>query len=93
MIPRGAASGAPIRPGNAGRGMFREPGLWNVDLSVSKYVPIHESLKMQIRADLFNALNHTNLSGLRTSLNDNFFGQLLNTRGARIIQVGASLSF
>ena len=93
MIPRAATSGAPIRPGNAGRGSFREPGLWNLDLSVSKYVPIHEGVRMQIRADMFNALNHTNLSGLRTSLNDSFFGQLLNTRGARIIQAGASLSF
>ena len=93
LIPRAATSGAPIRPGNAGRGSFREPGLWNLDLSVSKYVPIHEGVRMQIRADMFNALNHTNLSGLRTSLNDSFFGQLLNTRGARIIQVGASLSF
>jgi hypothetical protein len=62
-------------------------------LSVSKYVPIHERVRMQIRADMFNALNHTNLTGLRTSRNDSFFGQLLNTRGARIIQVGASLSF
>ena len=56
-------------------------------------MPIHEGVRMQIRADMFNALNHTNLSGLRTNLNDSFFGQLLNTRGARIIQVGASLSF
>ncbi|PYS48343.1 MAG: hypothetical protein DMG13_25710, partial [Acidobacteria bacterium] len=93
LIPRAATSGAPIRPGNAGRGSFREPGLWNLDLSVSKYVPIHEGVRMQIRADMFNALNHTNLSGLRTNLNDSFFGQLLNTRGARIIQAGASLSF
>jgi len=93
LIPRGAASGAPIRPGNAGRGSFREPGLWNLDFSLSKYVPIHEGFRMQIRADFVNALNHTNLTGLRTNLNDSFFGQLLNTRGARIIQVGASLSF
>jgi len=93
LIPRAAASGAPIRPGNAGRGSFRVPGLWNLDLSVSKYVPIHERVRMQIRADMFNALNHTNLSGLRTNRNDAFFGQLLSTRGARIIQGGASLSF
>ena len=56
-------------------------------------VAIDEHLRMQIRADLFNAFNHTNLSGLRTSLNDRFFGQLLSTRGARVIQMGATLSF
>jgi outer membrane receptor protein involved in Fe transport len=92
-IPSAAASGAPIRPGNAGRGSFRGPGLWNLDLSVSKYVPIHERVRMQIRADMFNALNHTNLSGLITDRNNAFFGQLLSTQGARIIQGGASLSF
>src|SRR5262249_9568182 len=93
LIPRAQASGAPIRPGNAGRCSVREPGLWNLDLSVSKYVPIHERVRMQFRADMFNALNHTNLTGLITNRNDAFFGQLLSTRGARIIQGGASLSF
>jgi len=48
---------------------------------------------MQIRADLFNAFNHTNLSGLRTSVNDRFFGRLLSTRGAREIQVGLRIDF
>jgi hypothetical protein len=93
LIPRSEASGAPIRPGNAGRGAFREPGLWNLDWSLTKYVPIRESVKLQIRADMFNAFNHTNLSGLRTNRNDRFFGQLLSTRGARIIQVDASITF
>jgi hypothetical protein len=46
-----------------------------------------------IRADMFNALNHTNLSGLRTSINDPFFGQLLSTLGARVVQFNARLSF
>jgi len=47
-------------------------------------MPITETSKIQIRADLFNSLNDTNLNGLRTSLNDAFFGQLLSTAGARV---------
>ena len=93
LIPRSIASGAPIRPGNVGRGEFRAPGLWNLDFSVAKSIPIRERARLQVRADMFNALNHTNLSGLRTSLNDAFFGQLLSTQGARVIQVGANLNF
>jgi hypothetical protein len=93
LIPRAAASGAPVRPGSAGRGAFREPGLWNLDFSLAKHVSIREGVRVQIRADMFNAFNHTNLSGLRTNRNDGFFGQLLSTRGARVIQVGASLTF
>ncbi len=95
LIPVSSASGAPIRPGNVGRGSLREPGMWNLDFSFAKSVPIpvREAVRLQVRADMFNALNHTNLSGLRTSLNDRFFGELLSTRGARVIQVGASLTF
>jgi len=46
-----------------------------------------------VRTDMFNSLNHTNLTGLRTSVNDPFFGQLLNTAGARVIQLNARLTF
>ncbi len=95
LIPVSSASGAPVRPGNVGRNSLREPGLWNLDFSLGKTfpVPVRESMRLQVRADMFNALNHTNLSGLRTSLNDSFFGQLLSTRGARLMQVGAVLTF
>jgi outer membrane receptor protein involved in Fe transport len=95
LIPVSSASGAPIRPGNVGRGSIREPGLWNLDFTISKAfgVPIREAARLQIRADMFNALNHTNLSGLRTSRNDAFFGRLLSTRGSRLIQLGGVLTF
>lgn len=52
-----------------------------------------ERSKLQIRADVFNAFNHTNLTGLRTSFNDALFGKLLNTAGARIIQLNTRFSF
>ena len=50
-------------------------------------------MRLQIRTDMFDALNHTNLSGLRTSIDDRFFGQLLSTRGARVVQLNARLTF
>jgi outer membrane receptor protein involved in Fe transport len=92
-IPVAAASGAPIRPGNAGPGIVRAPGMWNLDFSLAKNFSLRENVKLQIRTDMFNALNHTNLSGLRTSVNDVFFGQLLSTAGARIMQWNARLTF
>jgi hypothetical protein len=95
LIPVSPGSGAPVRPGNVGRNSIREPGLWNLDFSFGKSfpVPIAEAGRLQLRADWFNGFNHTNLSGLRTNLNDRFFGQLLSTRGARVIQVAASINF
>ena len=93
LLPLGAVSRAPERSGNIGNGAIRTPGSVNLDFSIGKSVPITEKAKIQIRADMFNSLNHTNLNGLRTSLNDAFFGQLLGTAGARIIQLNARLSW
>lgn len=93
LIPVSPVSGAPIAPGNAGPGEWRQPGIWNVDASFAKEFSIREAVKLQIRADMFNAFNHTNLSGLRTSVNDPLFGRLTNTRGARVIQVNARFTF
>jgi hypothetical protein len=72
-------------------GSIRAPGYWNLDASLAKNVSLAGRMSVQLRADMFNALNHTSLTGLRTNINDTFFGQLLNTRGARVVQVGARL--
>jgi hypothetical protein len=92
-VPQSSVSGTPIRPGNVGWGAVRQPGLWNLDFSMGKNFQLRESMRLQVRTDLFNAFNHTNLSGLRTSVNDSFFGQLLGTRGARVIQLNARFTF
>jgi hypothetical protein len=92
LVPNGPAT-APIRPGNVGNGAIRAPGSVNLDLSLGKTFRITERARIQVRADMFNALNHTNLTGLRNSLNDPFFGQLLSTAGARVIQLNSRFSF
>jgi hypothetical protein len=40
--------------------MFRGPGLWNLDLSLFKRIPIREQWNLQLRAEAFNILNHAN---------------------------------
>ena len=93
LVPLGSVSRAPDRPGNVGNGAIRAPGSVNLDFSIGKSIPVTESSKIQIRADMFNSLNHTNLTGLRNSLNDQFFGQLLGTAGARVVQLNARFSW
>jgi hypothetical protein len=44
-----------------GRNAFRGPGLWNLDLALSKTFPIHESVNAEFRAEGFNIFNHHNL--------------------------------
>ena len=93
LVPVSSVSRVTLRPGTAANGMVRTPGAWNVDLSVARNVRITGVAGLQLRADMFNALNHTNLRGLRTSINDRLFGQLLDTRGARVIQLNARLTW
>ncbi|MCC6540000.1 MAG: TonB-dependent receptor, partial [Bryobacterales bacterium] len=93
LVPLHPVSRASIRAGNVGNGAIRVPGAVNLDFSLGKAVRLGERYRLQFRADMFNSLNHTNLSGLRTSRNDAFFGQLLSTAGSRAIQLNARFSF
>jgi hypothetical protein len=93
LVPISPVSGATIRPGSVGNGAVRGPGLQNLDFSLAKNVVIRERLKLQLRADSFDFLNHTNFTGLSTSLNSPTFGRFTSTRGARLVQLNARLSF
>lgn len=92
-VPIIAASGATARPGNAGNNSFRAPGLWNVDFSLGKNFYIREQRQLQFRVDSFNFFNHTNFIGLSANINSPTFGRFTSTRGARIIQLNARLTF
>src|SRR5437867_1034355 len=48
--------------GNVARGALRGPGLFNVNTSLFKRIPLKESLNLQFRAEAFNVLNHANFS-------------------------------
>ena len=92
VIPISPLSGLQIRPGNLSNQAVRIPGLYNLDMTVAKTLLLTERLRLQFRADTFNSLNHTNLSGLVTALTTSTFGQLTNAT-ARTMQLGARLNF
>src|SRR4030095_9928224 len=47
--------------GNVGRNSVYGPGLQTLDLALQREFAVTETVKVQIRAEAFNALNHTNL--------------------------------
>ena len=53
----------------SGRNYMRGPGVNNVNLSLQKSVPIGETRRLQVRVDAFNVFNHTQFSGVNTTLN------------------------
>jgi hypothetical protein len=71
-----AAFAAPSTPiGNIGRNAIAGPGLYNADLSVSRSVAVRnlgESGRIELRADLFNALNHANLGNPDSTIGSGF---------------------
>ena len=48
--------------GKIGKNAFRLPGASNWDVQLSKYFTITERLKLQLRAEYFNVLNHPNFA-------------------------------
>jgi hypothetical protein len=49
----------------AGRNIFRAASYWNADLSIVKRFDVSERVKLQFRAEAFNALNHPNFDNPR----------------------------
>ncbi|MBM3725310.1 MAG: TonB-dependent receptor [Acidobacteria bacterium] len=85
--------GNAIRLGNMGRNALRGPGRWNSDVSFGKNVTFKERYRLQIRADLFNSLNHTNYNNPDTNVESANFGRITSTAGAREIQLNARFVF
>jgi hypothetical protein len=53
--------------GTVGRGVYRGPGLADLDVSLFKTTRLTESTRLQFRAEFFNALNHANFGTPNTT--------------------------
>jgi hypothetical protein len=94
LVPVVQASGRTARRGEMNVAALRGPGLWNLDLSIGKNVSLTENRKLELKADLSNALNHTEyFSSLGTNLSGVGFGRLTAARSPRTIQVQARIAF
>ncbi|HEX6718164.1 MAG TPA: hypothetical protein VF088_13690, partial [Pyrinomonadaceae bacterium] len=94
------ANPAPGQLGNAGKGVIRGSGNNRWDLIVSKFFPVNERQRLELRAEFFNAFNHPQfddpvvtpgnnpLAGKITSASDFGF-----TQTERVIQLGVKYSF
>jgi Carboxypeptidase regulatory-like domain len=90
-VPNGA-----VRPGNAGRGVVRGPGYFNIDASVAKNFGLskEDRVKLQIRGEAFNILNWVNPGAFASvNITSTSFGEINSFRAARRIQIAAKLTF
>ena len=81
------------RFGNAGRSTVIGPATSVLDLAVFKNVTISSAMRLQVRAELFNALNKTNWNAPGRTLGGSGFGEVTSAADPRIIQLGAKLIF
>jgi hypothetical protein len=65
--------------GNAGRNILIGPSFRNVDLSLFKTFKLRKDLRLQVRAEAFNALNHPNFQVPVFLLDRSNVGQLTST--------------
>lgn len=93
-------------PGTLGRNTVREPGEFNVDVSVDRRIPVAGRLSVTLRAEVFNAFNRVNLNGPDTMLpvvvdpitglptfSSSTFGLITSSKPARFTQVVVRFDF
>ena len=70
------------------------PGYWSVDNSIFKKFKFTERIGGEIRADIFNTLNHANPGNPNTSVTAATFGQITGVASsARQVRFGARVTF
>ena len=80
--------------GDTGRNLLRGPNQKNVDISVIKYFPVTERVKMEFRGEFFNAFNMVSFANPINIVESANVGQIVSTTtGPRVIQFALKLNF
>jgi hypothetical protein len=102
--PAAFANPAPGTFGNTRRNTLIGPGFADVDISIAKEFPLHEAMKLEFRADAYNAFNHINYANpdadvgytggtLADTTAGTITGPAAGNGNLRIIQLGAHFRF
>jgi len=92
--PAAFATPAAFTFGNVGRNTVYGPGRQTLDLALQREFSMTETVKVQLRAEAFNALNHTNLGTPNRFVNTPQFGTITEAATpGREIQLGVRVSF
>jgi TonB-dependent Receptor Plug Domain. len=79
--------------GNAPYGAVEGPGLAQTDVTLSKFFPIVERVRVKFQADAFNVLNRTNFNGLNLTTTNANFGTISSAFPPRQLQLGLKVLF
>jgi hypothetical protein len=88
--------------GSTGRNIFDGPGLFSLNLGLSRWIDIREGVRMQLRLDTLNTTNTPQFSNPNTGFGSNFgfitgtisSGTGVNgTGGGRVVTLAAKITF
>ena len=80
--------------GNVGRNTIAGPGAWNVDMALTRSIPIHREQNVTFRAEAFNLTNTTHFANPGSSLGTpSTFGVINSAGNPRILQLAAKYAF
>jgi hypothetical protein len=82
-----------FRFGTSGRNILDGPGLFSFNTSLSRNLSISERVRLQFRWEIFNLLNHANYGLPNVNVNAPNGGTITSASNARLMQLGARLSF
>jgi hypothetical protein len=78
---------APYTSGNSPRFPFYGPGIENFDSSLNRNIMLRERLRLQLRAEFFNVMNHPNFKNPNTTLGNVNYGKITSDNGARTTEL------
>jgi hypothetical protein len=79
--------------GDTGRNTLKGPAFQQWDFSAIKNVPIHETLNLQFRAEIFNIFNNVNFELPNNDISSPNFAQIVAAQPGRIVQLALKLTF
>ena len=93
IVPVISTTNATARPGTYKVGDARGPGEWDLHSTIAKNFAVGGGTRLQVRADLFSALNKRNWGSPVSAINASDFGRITSAAGNRSMQIGARLTF
>jgi hypothetical protein len=79
--------------GSLAKNALRGPGSNNWDISIQKFFPLTEQVRLSYRLEMFNAWNHVNYWTVATTVGNANFGQVTAAMDPRILQMALRVEF
>ena len=79
--------------GNLGKWVLRGPGTFSLSATALKEIRVLEKVRLQLRLESFNTMNHMDLQDINTNMGTSSFGQISGTGAPRYFQFGLKLFY